>query len=131
MSTSANEAALARYFETVNAEDWVGFAEVWQPDATLKAVGGRPRHGLDDILGFYRNLFVAWQRHLDVPTRTLWSGDSATVEVRFDGTTHDGRVVSFDAVDVIDFSGGRIARLTNWYDIAYVRKALAPGGGRS
>lgn len=123
---SPNEVALRRYFETINVEDWEAFRPLWSPAATLKAVGGRPRSGIDDILDFYRGLFVAWKIHLDTPTRTLWSGDTATVEVRFDGTTLDGRMVSFEAVDVVDFTAGRINRLTNWYDIAHVRKVLAP-----
>jgi ketosteroid isomerase-like protein len=46
--------------------------------------------------------------------------------VTFTGTTGDGRTVTFDAVDVFDLRDGRIRRLSNWYDVAYARKMIAP-----
>jgi hypothetical protein len=52
----------------------------------------------------------------DVPGGTLIDGNTVTVEVRFIGTTEDGRELEFDAVDVIDLEGRRIKKLTNWYD---------------
>jgi hypothetical protein len=48
-------------------------------------------------------------------------------EVTFTGVTADAREISFDAVDVFDLHDGLIRRLTNWYDIAYARSALANG----
>ena len=114
-----------RYFECINAEDWDALKDLWHDDATFAPVGAAPRHGIADILTFYKKLFVAWAMHRDTPTRLLPSGSSVTAEVRFDGETPDGQLVSFDAVDVFDIVDGRIKRLTNWYDIALVRKMLA------
>jgi uncharacterized protein len=98
---------------------------LWQPDATLRAVGARPRDGIDAVIGYFSSLFTPWPAHEDRPTRFIEQGDTIVVEVTFYGTTPDGREVAFDAVDVFDLRDGLIARETNWYDIAYARKALA------
>jgi ketosteroid isomerase-like protein len=120
------EQVIDKYFACLNSDDFVSFRELWHHDAEFKAVGGRPRVGVDEIVLFYSRLFAPWRQHDDKPTRLLVAGTVATVEVVFTGTTGDGRTVTFDAVDVIDIEEGRIKRLTNWYDIAYVRRLLSP-----
>lgn len=117
-----------RYFHLMNNEQWDEFADLWADDAVLIAVGVPPRHGRDEIVAHYGRLFRAFTEHLDTPTRVLECGDAVTVEVRFDGTTPDGRTVSFDAVDVFDVSDGRIVRLSNWYDLVHVRRMLSAEG---
>jgi ketosteroid isomerase-like protein len=119
------EEVIDRYFSYLNADDFVSFRELWHEDADFKAVGARPLSGVDDIVAFYSRLFTPWPRHVDEPVRIIVAGGTATVEVVFTGTTEDGRDVTFDAVDVFDVDAGRIRRLTNWYDIAYVRRQLA------
>jgi ketosteroid isomerase-like protein len=116
-----------RYFECLDAEDWVGMAELWTENGRLRAVGARPRDGRDAVLEYFRKLFDPWPAHEDRPTRLVVSEADATVlaEVVFTGTRPDGREVVFDAIDVFDFEGDRICRMTNWYDIAYARNALA------
>lgn len=113
-----------RYFELMNGDRWDAFGEVWAEDAEHSAVGGGSRTGRQEIVDFYARLFRAWAVHDDRPTRFLVAGDTVTVEVTFSGTMHDGRSLSFPAVDVIDVRDGQITRLTNWYDIAWVRKQL-------
>jgi ketosteroid isomerase-like protein len=120
------EEVIDRYFFHLNTDQLAGFRELWHPDAEVRAVGARPMKGVDDIVAFFSRLFSAWPRHHDAPVRVLLAGTTATVEVQFTGTTADGREVTFDAVDVFDIEDGRIRRLTNWYDIAYVRRQLAP-----
>lgn len=127
MTDDAAGGVIDRYFELINAERWEEFPAIWHPEAELRAVGSRPRHGRSDIEAFYRSLFTPWQRHLDLPTRILPSGTSVTVEIRFDGLTHDGRELSFDAVDVFDIEDGTIRRLTTWYDLVLVRRLLEKG----
>jgi len=63
-------------------------------------------------------LLAPFPAHLDDPLRVLVAGDSATVEIHFTGTMHDGRVVEFDALDVFDLEDGRVRRLRYWYDSA-------------
>jgi ketosteroid isomerase-like protein len=118
------EEILARYFECLNKESWDRMAEIWHEDCHLRAVGARPRRGRDEVVEFFSRLFRPWVKHEDMPTRTIIAGDVATVEVKFTGATHDGRVVAFEAVDVFDIQDGRIRSLSNWYDIDFVRSEL-------
>jgi ketosteroid isomerase-like protein len=108
--------AIGAYFRAINNEDWDGFRTLWAEDATMLAVGARPRHCVDDVMSLYTKMFNHWPNHRDVPGGTLIDGNTVTVEVRFIGTTEDGRELEFDAVDVIDLEGRRIKKLTNWYD---------------
>jgi ketosteroid isomerase-like protein len=119
-----------RYFCCLDAEDWDGMADIWCEDGQLRAVGARPRNDRDAVIGYFGKLFTPWVEHADRPTRLLICEreEAVVAEVTFIGTTRDGREVSFDAIDVFDLRAGRIARLTNWYDIDYARRALAPAG---
>jgi ketosteroid isomerase-like protein len=118
------EATIRDYFRCLDEEDWAGMAALWAEDGTLRAVGARPRRGRDEVLEFFGKLFAPWREHEDRPTRIVVAGDVVTAEVLFTGTTQDGREVSFEAVDVFDLRDGRIAAMSNWYDIALARKAL-------
>jgi ketosteroid isomerase-like protein len=118
-------APIATYFAALNAEDFARLETVWADDAELRAVGARDRHGRDDVMGYYRPLFGPWAEHEDRPTRAVVADGVAVVEVAFSGVTHDGRAIAFDAVDVFDLADDRVARLTCWYDLAWVRKQLA------
>jgi ketosteroid isomerase-like protein len=119
-------AVTMRYFECVNTENWPGMREIWCEDGEFRAVGARPRQDRDSVVAFFGKLFSPWKYHDDHPTRLVVSENDATVlaEVTFTGRTDNGREVTFDAVDVFDFAGGRIRKITNWYDIDYARRAL-------
>lgn len=117
--------AIAEYFRCIDEEDWESMSGLWTDDATLRAVGARPRHGRDDIMDYYRKLFDPWEEHHDRPTRVIVAGDVVTVEVTFRGRTHSGVETSFDAVDVFDLQDGRIASLSNWYDLVAARRAVS------
>lgn len=115
---------VARYFECLNTESWDGMADIWHEDCHLRAVGARRREGRDEVIEFFSRLFRPWVEHEDRATRTIFAEGVATVEVTFTGTTGDGRVVAFEAVDVFDIQDGRIRSLSNWYDIDFVRSEL-------
>jgi ketosteroid isomerase-like protein len=117
--------AVTAYFESLNDEDWDRLATIWAADVSVLAVGARPRHGADEAMSLFKKLFKHWPKHLDIPGRTLIDGNTVTVEVHFVGTTEDGLVVEFDAVDVIDLEGQKIKRLSNWYDTARVRAMIS------
>ena len=118
-----------RYFRCLDTEDWAEMARLWTPDAQLRAVGARPRNDREGVIEYFSKLFGPWHRHRDHPERLIVSEPDRTVvaEVTFTGTTADGRDVRFEAVDVFDFEAGLIRKLTNWYDIDYARRAIAPG----
>ena len=117
--------AVISYFDALNDEDWDGFGIIWAEDASVHAVGARPRHGVGEVLDLYKKIFEHWPRHVDIPGRTFIDGDTVTVEVHFVGTTDEGRDVEFDAIDVIDLEDGRIKRITTWYDTARVSELIA------
>jgi ketosteroid isomerase-like protein len=117
------------YFTAANADDWDGLRQVMHDDAEVFLMGAKPRKGVDDVMALYQRLFTPWAEHNDTPTRTLVDGNAATVEVHFTGTTATGERLEFDAVDVIDIEEGRIRRLTNWYDLVWVRDQMSGGKG--
>jgi len=120
-------AVVMRYFTCLDTEDWEGMREIWDERGQLRAVGARPRTDRDGVIEYFSKLFTPWPEHEDRPTRLVISESDATAlaEVTFTGRTADGREVAFDAIDVFDFAGDRIVKLSNWYDISYARKALA------
>jgi ketosteroid isomerase-like protein len=118
-------AAIREYFAALNSEDWSRMEGAWADEAELRAVGSRPRHGREEIMAYFHGVFDPWAAHVDRPTRAIVAGDAAVVEVTFSGTTHAGRDLVFDAVDVFDLAGDAIVRLTTWYDLAWVRKQLS------
>jgi ketosteroid isomerase-like protein len=115
-----------RYFECLDQEDWGSMRDLWRADGELRAVGARPRDGVDAVIGYFSKLFAPWPTHEDRPTRLLVAPADrvVTAEVVFTGRTHEGRDVRFEAVDVFDLTDGRIQRLSNWYDIDFVRRTL-------
>ena len=111
-------AVVERYFDCVNSDDWEGLRALWHPQCVSTPVDGPQRRGVDEVMELYPLILAPFPAHLDDPTRILVSGDSATVEIRFTGTLHNGRVVTFDALDVFDLEDGLIRRLRYWYDSA-------------
>ena len=77
---------------------------------------GTQRHGVDEVMALYPEILSPFPIHLDDPRRVLVSGDSATVEIHFTGTTDAGRTIEFDALDVFDLEDGLIRRLRYWYN---------------
>ena len=117
--------AVASYFRCLDAEDWATMEGIWTDGARLRAVGARPRVGRDEVMAYYRKLFDPWEEHHDTPTRVVVAGDVVTVEVTFTGRTRAGVEARFEAVDVFDLRDGRIAALSNWYDLEAARRAVA------
>jgi uncharacterized protein (TIGR02246 family) len=119
-----------RYFAAVNAGDWTALAELFAADALLVATGAPARHGRDAVVAHYPHVLAPFAEHVDTPTRQLRAGDTVVVEIAFTGRLHDGRPIAFDAVDIFDLAGDRIARLSSWYDTAAVSSLVATGRGR-
>jgi ketosteroid isomerase-like protein len=117
-------AVVRDYFDALNAEDFDALERLWSPDGELRAVGSRPRQGIENLMAYFRPLFDPWVEHLDQPTRVIGEGDAVVVEVRFSGRTETGRDLVFDAVDVFDLGGEGIERLCTWYDLAWLRGQL-------
>jgi ketosteroid isomerase-like protein len=112
------------YFDALNGEDFEALERVWSRHGELRAVGSRPRQGIEEVMAYFRPLFDPWVEHRDQPTRVIADGDAVVVEVRFTGRTEAGRELVFDAVDVFDLRDGLVERLSTWYDLAWLRRQL-------
>jgi ketosteroid isomerase-like protein len=124
VSTAQSPECVRAYFEAINAEDFERLAGVWTPTAELRAVGTRPRRGREQIMSYFRGVFEPWASHLDQPTRVIVAEGVVVTEIEFKGVTHYSKEIAFDALDVFDLADGLIARLTTWYDLAWVRSQL-------
>jgi ketosteroid isomerase-like protein len=121
-------AAIRRYFDGLNNEDWEDFAGIWTEDAELLGVGARPRKGREDVITYYSTVLEPYPVHRDDPYAIHVCGDVVTVEIAFAGETREGVPVEFEAVDVFTLRDGRIRRLTTWYDVDRVRKLITRPG---
>jgi ketosteroid isomerase-like protein len=120
----SNEAIVRQYFTCLDTEDWPAMRQLWRPDCELRAVGARPRSGIDEVITYFSRIFESWAEHEDQPTRLITAGDTIVAEVTFVGLSRSDQRAKFDAIDVFDLEDGRIRSLSNWYDIALARKVL-------
>lgn len=117
--------AVEEYFELVDGERFDELLELFDPAAELIAPGTAPRTGREAIRDYYERAFAPYAEHRDEPTRIVAAGDVVLAEVHFRGVPASGEAIEFDAVDVFDLGdGGRIRRLSSWYDSHWVRSRL-------
>ncbi len=117
-------AVVKDYFTALNDEDWDLMASVLHPELDLIPSGSRPRIGADKAIAMFQKIFERFPIHQDNPTRFICDDSTVVVEITFNGATQDGQEVSFDAVDIFDVQGGRIRRLSQWFDTAALAAAL-------
>ncbi len=136
MDEDAVRAVVAAYFDRLNAEDFDGLLDLFADDGEVRPLGGRGRRGREQLRAYYRAALEPYPEHRDEPGRVLVSGSTATVSIRYEGRLANGRPISFDALNVYELAGGRIAVITSWYDSHAVRRDLlraqaagGPGGG--
>jgi ketosteroid isomerase-like protein len=122
--TGGPRALLARYFDAINADDFVALEPLWHPAGELRAVGAPPRIGRAEVLAHFPAVLAGYARHHDEVTRWIEAGDTVVTEIRFVGTLLDGRPVRFEAVDVFDMADGVICRLSSWYDSRAVARQV-------
>jgi ketosteroid isomerase-like protein len=115
------------YFDRLNAEDWDGLGELFHPDAELWAPGFPRTKGREQVTKYFRSALSIYPEHYDDPVRVVVAGDTATINIHYEGKLANGYRLSFDAVDVFDFRDGLIYQETSWYDSHEVRRALLQG----
>ena len=123
VSLSKNK-AIENYFKAVNDENFEELLRLFSSDAILISAGSGTRTGIERILTFYRNFFLKFPQHHDVPVRILECDDVVVVEVAFTGRSNKGADIAFSAVDIFDFENGKIASLSQWVDTAAIEKIL-------
>jgi ketosteroid isomerase-like protein len=121
---------LDAYFAGLNGEDWQGLEALLCEDAVLEAPGAS-RRGASAVARYFREALAPYPEHVDAPGRRIVDGRTAAVEIHFAGRMANAAPVVFDAVDIFDVRGGRIARLTSWYDSHAVRRELLAGRARA
>lgn len=118
-------AAIATYFDCINAEDWDGLAGVFGPDPKIRPVGSPPRSGRAAVLAYYPWILEGFGPHLEEVVRPLVAAEAVAVELLFTGATRAGVPVRFEAVDVFDLdAAGLIRRVAMWYDTADVNRQV-------
>jgi len=122
--------AVQAYFDRLNAEDWDGLAELFHPDAELEAPGFPRKKGREAVTTYFRSALSIYPEHFDDPVRVVVAGDTATINIHYEGKLANGYPLSFDAVDVFDFKDGLIYQETSWYDSHEVRRELLEGRAR-
>jgi ketosteroid isomerase-like protein len=118
------------YFDRLNAEDWDGLAELFHPEAELEAPGFPHAKGREAVATYFRSALSIYPEHFDDPVRIIVAGDTATVNIHYEGKLANGHALSFDAVDVFDIKDGLIHQETSWYDSYEVRRELLAGRAR-
>lgn len=118
------------YFDRMNSEDWEGLGELFHQEAELEAPGFPRQRGRDTVRGYFQSALGIYPEHYDDPVRIVVAGDTATVNIHYEGKLANGHQLSFDAVDVFEMRDGKIGELTSWYDSHEVRRALLRGRAR-
>jgi ketosteroid isomerase-like protein len=118
------------YFERMNAEDWDALGELFHEQAELEAPGFPRQRGREEVRAYFRSALSIYPVHYDDPVRVVIAGDTATVNIHYEGKLANGYPLSFDAVDVFDMRDGLIGELTSWYDSHEVRRELLRGRAR-
>ena len=116
-STAAAPAAIGRYFDGVNNEDWDDFRGIWHDDAVVEVVGGIRVQGWDAILPYYVGALQNFPVHYDDPYRDSRRRRHDHGRDRFRRRDLDGVPTTFEAVDVFTLEDGLVRRLTTWYDL--------------
>ena len=121
-------AVVEAYFAAVDAEDLEVLRRLLHPDVALAACGSRPRRGAEAVIAMFAAIFERFPVHSDRPVRLICDGGTVVAEIHFEGRSAGGVDVTFEAVDVFDVAGGRIRRLTQWFDSADLERQLGSSG---
>ncbi|MGW4487774.1 nuclear transport factor 2 family protein [Amycolatopsis sp. NPDC004368] len=118
---------VAEYFAAINAERFGDLAGVFAADVEIHTVGAAPVVGRDAAIAHFENLLANYAEHEDRVTRRLEAEGAVVTDIDFTGRLRDGRPIAFAALDVFDLSGGRITKVTTWYDTRDVRRQVLAG----
>jgi len=116
--------SIENYLTAVNDENFEMLMSLFSSDAILISAGSGTRTGIERIMTFYRNFFIKFPQHHDVPVRILECGDAVVAEIAFTGRSNKGATIAFSAVDIFDFENGKITSLSQWVDTAALEKIL-------
>ncbi len=124
MSAGAIEQTMADYFAAIRALDADACAATFAEDGVQEdPVGTPPNRGRDAIRQFFANLGATFDQLELTPDHTFINGTSAAVKWTARGAGKNGRAITFEGIDVMDFnSAGKIQHLRAFWD---ARAAMA------
>jgi steroid delta-isomerase-like uncharacterized protein len=121
----AVEAHARGYFEAFANRDTDAMAAHWRADGVADFVPLGPVRGREEIVAFFRELFVAVPDLESTVTRVVAGESQAAVEWRmtghftggpFQGVDPTGRRVDIRGLDLVEIDDGEIVGITAYYD---------------
>ena len=121
----AVEAHVRSYFDALGARDPSAMVEHWSEDGVADIVPVGVLRGHAEIAAMFRELFAALPDLETTVTRLVTGEREAAVEWRMtghftgepmQGVDPTGRRVDFRGVDYIELDGGKIVKVTAYYD---------------
>jgi ketosteroid isomerase-like protein len=120
-----SRAAVEAYFAAINADSFADLADVFTPDVEIHTIGAKPIAGCSAALAHFPAILAKFTEHDDTVTRWIEAPEAIVTDIAFTGRLAGGQPVAFPALDIFDLAGGRIRRVTTWYDTRDLRRQLA------
>jgi steroid delta-isomerase-like uncharacterized protein len=118
------EDLIREYLKRVNAEDVDGTLELWHEDCVFNVPFQGTLRGKEALRGFYCALPKAYSQHKDEMLDIVVDGNKVAVRILVDNTTHDGKVIKFEAIDWMTLEDGKIKSVAAFFDTAKVLKDM-------
>ena len=110
------EALIRKYFRLINEEKFDELFELFDPDVQFTAPYDFQAKSLEELKPFYLDVPVSYPEHVDTPENILVKDDRAAVYIDFTGTSKEGNVVNFQAIDYFRIENGKIKSLNVFFD---------------
>jgi len=113
-----NEQAVAEYFAATRTMDIERFVNVFAPDAVSHdPVGAAPHHGHEALRSFLTGVFSLLESFGLTENSVFLAGNSAAVKWTGAGVGKNGKSISFEGIDVLEFNTeGKIVMVHAYWD---------------
>ncbi|SMD30825.1 nuclear transport factor 2 family protein [Picrophilus oshimae] len=103
------------YYNAVDSRDLKTLFSIFDDSIVYKRPGYGEIKGINDFKKFYEEHRIIKSGHHTIK-RIIISGSCAVVEGSFSGTLKDGRSVSTEFIDVMDFANDKIVKRHTYFD---------------
>jgi steroid delta-isomerase len=123
---TTNEQTVAAYFAATRSMDIEGFVNAFTPDAVSHDPVGTPaHHGHEALRSFLGGVFSLLDTFGLTENSVFLAGNSAAIKWTGTGVGKNGKSVSFEGIDVMDFNAeGKIVMVHAYWDPAPVLAIL-------